>query len=289
MTRHVAIVASSGQLGSDLFEVLSHSGRYRMTRLPHARLDVTNRDEITEVLERGDFDIVVNCAAYNRVDDCEDNSSEAFRINALGAQEVARACRKKKFLCVYISSDFVFNGDKGSSYIEEDATLPVNVYGVSKLTGELLVRQTAERWLIVRTASLYGKYGSRGKSGNFVDTILDRAREGQSIEVVNDIWMSPTYTKDLARGLEALLEADAEGIYHVANSGRCSWYEVACEALRLAGLANPIKPMTANSYPGKARRPKDSSLLCKKFETVTGHRMRPWQNALQDYLVERDR
>jgi dTDP-4-dehydrorhamnose reductase len=283
----VAVIGSTGQLGSDLVQVLTESGRYGITALPHALLDITQRPSVMEGIGKGGYDAVVNCAAFTRVDDCEDFPSEALLVNAQGAFEVARACSASGAFCVHISTDYVFSGDKGSAYSEDDPVGPINVYGASKLAGEFLVRQAAKRWAILRISSVFGKTGSRGKGGNFVETILGKARSGLPVQVVNDIWMSPTFTMDAARLIEALIRAGATGLFHASNRGRCTWFEFASETVRMMGLPTRIEPVSSVSYSSRARRPKDSSLSTGYLEKALGLSMRPWQDALRGYLVEK--
>jgi len=221
------------------------------------------------------------------VDDCEERSEEAFQVNALGALNVARAGAELDALCVYISTDYVFDGEKGEPYTEDNTPSPINVYGCSKLTGEYLVRQACPKWLIVRVASLFGKAGARGKGGNFVETILAKAKAGQPLRVVNDIYMSPTYTLDTARALEVLVRQRATGLYHLANDGTCTWYEFARKALDLVDLDVNPEPTSSINYPTKARRPHDSSLQSTRLDSLLGSGLRPWQEALKAYLVEK--
>jgi dTDP-4-dehydrorhamnose reductase len=283
----VAVIGSEGQLGSDLVQVLSLSDRYEVVPFNHERLDVRQRDQVAALVTHDRFDTVVNCAAYTRVDDCEDQPAEAFLVNAQGAFEVARACAGSGALCVHISTDYVFGGDKGSPYSENDLAQPLNVYGASKLAGELLVRQAAGRWLIVRISSVFGKRGSRGKGGNFIETILSKARSNGRIQVVNDIWMSPSYTLDTARLLEELIRQEATGVFHAANSGRCTWFDFAEQAVRMAGLTAEVEPVSSSLYPTKARRPRDSSLSVNYLEKTLGRSIRRWEEGLKDYLVEK--
>ncbi len=286
-TKRIAVIGSTGQLGSDVVQVLSESGKHEVTPLSHGEIDVADRQSVLTVLCRDRFDVVVNCAAFTRVDDCEDRPADALRVNAQGAYEVARACAQSGALCVFISTDYVFDGRKGSPYREEDAPAPINVYGTSKLAGEFLVRQAARRWLILRIASAFGKSGSRGKGGNFIEAILARARSGDAIRVVNDVWMSPSYTMDVAAILERFIEFDATGLYHAANLGRCTWFEFASEAVRMVGLDAEIEPVPCDHYPSKAKRPKNSSMTSVRLEETLGFAPRPWPEALRDYLVER--
>jgi len=185
---------------------------------------------------------------------------------------------------VYISTDYVFDGSKADPYTEEDPPNPINVYGVSKLAGERLVLQTCADALVVRVASLYGGQGARGKGTNFVLSILDRARRGESLRVVNDIRMSPTYTVDAARAIVELLRRGATGIFHVVNEGSCTWYEFAQKALALAGLEVHVEPVPHTAYPMKARRPLNSALSTERLRR-TGVCLRPWQGALAEYVA----
>lgn len=280
--RRVGIIGSTGQLGTDLVQVFEETGRYEVHPLPHASVDVTDSHQIGRALEDSRLDVVINCAAFHRVDECEEKIGESFRINAQGAWEVARACQAHGALCVYISTDYVFSGDKGSPYTENDRTAPVNVYGVSKVAGELLVQEACAQSLILRISSVFGKAGARGKGGNFIEAILAKARAGGPVRVVNDQWMSPTYTRDAAQVLERLIQDMAVGVYHAANSGRCNWFEFAQEALRSVGLAVEVEPIPAASLTSRARRPADSSLTSIRLPAPPA-----WPDALRAYLREK--
>jgi dTDP-4-dehydrorhamnose reductase len=284
----VAVIGSTGQLGTDLLEVLVNAGSYEVFGLSHREIECTDPVSIDKALKAARPDVVVNCAAFVRVDESEERPDDAFRVNSLGALAVARACAEIEALCVYISTDYVFDGGKGSPYTESDASHPINVYGASKLAGEYLVQQASPRWLVARMASLFGKAGSSGKGGNFVETILTKARAGEPLRLVNDIRMSPTYSRDGAQALEILLRQRASGLFHVANAGHCSWYEFACKALEIVGIGNriEIEPISSSNYPMKARRPKDSSLESAKLSPFLKGCLRPWHEALKAYLEE---
>ncbi len=280
----VAVIGSTGQLGTDLVQVLTERGNHEVVPLAHDRVEVADLESVHTVLAEVRPDIVVNCAAFHRVDECEDRPAEAFGVNSIGALHVARACAEVNALCVYISTDYVFDGEKGRPYTESDAPSPINAYGASKLAGEHLVRQTCPRWLIIRVASLFGKAGARGKGGNFVETILAGAKEGRPLRVVNDIRMSPTYTYDAALALVRLVRQGATGLVHVTNAGACTWHEFARKALELVGSDTKVEPISSSDYPAKARRPRDSSLGSGKFPA---RGLRPWEEALMAYLVEK--
>jgi dTDP-4-dehydrorhamnose reductase len=280
----LAVLGSTGQLGSDLVRAFTEASGYRLVPITHAQVEVTDSVAVSRAIGEICPDIVVNCAAFHRVDECEDRPAEAFGVNSVGALHVARACAEVNALCVYISTDYVFDGEKGRPYTESDAPSPINAYGASKLAGEHLVRQTCPRWLIIRVASLFGKAGARGKGGNFVETILAGAKEGRPLRVVNDIRMSPTYTYDAALALVRLVRQGATGLVHVTNAGACTWHEFARKALELVGSDTKVESISSSDYPAKARRPRDSSLRSGKFPA---RGLRPWEEALMAYLVEK--
>ena len=282
----VAVVGSTGQLGSDLVRVFCAEG-HEVFPLSHADIECTDFESVQCALAAIRPGVVINCASFVRVDDCEDQPDQAFQVNAIGALNVARACAELDALCVYISTDYVFDGETRGSYTVEDVTNPINVYGTSKLAGEYMVRQSSPRWLIARVASLFGKVGARGKGGNFVETILDRARAGQPLRVVDDVCMSPTYTYDAARALERLLKQGATGVYHLTNSGVCSWHEFAAKSVELAGLDSPVEAVSSAEYLTKARRPVNSALSNRSLDPSVKEILRPWPEALQAYLVEK--
>jgi dTDP-4-dehydrorhamnose reductase len=283
----VAVIGSSGQLGTDLVKVLVKAGQYEVRSLGHREIECTDAASIEKALTMASPDVVVNCAAFVRVDDAEDRPADAFGVNSLGALAIAQACARMDALCVYISTDYVFDGSKRAPYTESDAPRPINVYGASKLAGEHLVQQACPRWLIARMASLFGKAGSSGKGGNFVETILAKAKTGEPLRLVNDIRMSPTYTYDAARALEALLRQRAAGLFHLANTGNCTWYEFARRALDIVGLDSRIEAIASASYPMKARRPEDSSLASTRLDSSLRECLRPWHKALEAYLAEK--
>ena len=283
----IAVLGSTGQLGNDLVEVLQSSNVFEVLPLNHAAMECTKHDSVRTVLKKAGPQVVINCAAFVRVDECEDRPEKALEVNALGALHVARTCAEIDALCVHISTDYVFDGSKGIAYTESDIPCPINVYGASKLAGEQLVRRSAPRWLIVRMASLFGKTGARGKGGNFIETIIAKARAGEPLRVVNDVRMSPTYTYDAAQALVQILQSNATGLLHLTNQGACTWYEFAREALELIGLGAAIEPIDSIEYPTKARRPRNSSLESERLEGLLKCRTRSWREAVKAYLVEK--
>ena len=291
----VALIGANGQLGSDIVSHFSQCDRYQLTAFTRADLDITQPEIVHRVLTSEKFDVVINSAAYVRVDDCEDLMDTAFNVNAIAALNIARAAREIDALSVYISTDYVFRGDRPAPYTESDIPDPINIYGTSKLTGEYLVRQTSQKSLILRISSVFGKAGASGKGGNFVETMIKKAKAGDRLKVVNDIFMSPTYTYDAARLLDALLQAGTTGIIHGANAGQCSWHEFATQVLSLANIEHPIEPISSSEFPTKATRPANSALISDRLDSLLDLKldlnpsftMRPWQEALIAYLIEK--
>lgn len=278
---NILLTGANGQLGSDIIKTKPDY----VEILPYGRqdLDITDRDKTHFILREKRPEVVINAAAYVRVDDAEDNVMEAFRINAAGVKNLVDACNETGSLIVHISTDYVFDGRKSFvPYNEEDIPNPLNVYGMSKFSGELFVKNYAYKAYIIRTASLYGKSGASGKGGNFVYTVMDRLAKGQTMKIVNDIYMSPTCTYDLAQEIWRLLaEKRSYGIYHAVNDGYCSWYEFARKVSLLAGLNGKIVPVSHKEYITKAKRPLWSPLI-----SIKGITMAPWEKALQVFITK---
>jgi len=278
----VAVIGANGQLGTDLVEVFGEEA----FPLTHKDLDVTDFESL-KILKELKPDVIINTAAYVRVDDAEIYPEKAFQVNAIGALNVARVASEIGAVNIYISTDYVFDGTKGESYTEEDAPNPLNVYGLSKYAGEIFTRNYSRKYYIIRVASLYGKAGASGKGGNFVEFMIQKAKNGEEIKVVDDMFMNPTYTKDVAITLKKFLELKPEfGVYHVANEGYCSWYEFTKAIFEILGWEVEVKPIKASELKRLAKRPQFSALKNKKLEEL-GLRMRHWKEALRDYLKEK--
>lgn len=281
MTR-VAVIGSGGQLGHDLLQYLPERGR-QVLPFDRSALDCTNEPEVRARLIEAAPEIVINCAAYLKVDEAESDVEAAFRVNTIGARYIAAACAELGAVCVQLSTDFVFDGEKGTAYSERDVPRPINIYGASKYAGELLVELTTPRHLIVRTAGLFGARPSRTKR-NVAEMILERAARGEPLEVVDDIRTSPTFTPDLAAAISALLDADARGIVHVANAGGCTWFEFA----KYITSGYPQARITPISSPTRlAKRPPNTALAGRRLRDEFGIEMRPWQDAASAYLMTR--
>lgn len=283
----VAVTGANGQLGTDFCRALHN---FDVIPFTHADIEIADLASVREAMLKHKPAIIINTAAYVRVDDCEDEKEEAFQVNALGARNVAVVAQELGARLVHISTDYVFGGEvepRTTPYTEFDTPIPLSIYGKSKLAGENLVRHFCLRHFIVRASGLFGVAGSSGKGGNFIETMLRLARERDELKVVNDQVFSPTYTRDLAQKIAQLMATEYYGIFHITSKGACSWYEFTTETLKLAGITTPVVPITSDQYPQKARRPRYSVLDNYHLRLLGMDDMRPWQEALKDYLVAR--
>jgi len=255
--------------------------------LTHADVDICDAPAIRTAVQTHQPDCLINTAAFHRVDDCEDQVEKSFAVNAVGVHNLVRAANQVGAVLVHFSTDYVFEGAKRKPYVETDAPNPQSVYAMSKLAGELIVRRYARKYFLIRTCGLYGHAGSSGKGGNFIETMLRLAREGKPIRVVDDQVLTPTSTKDLADKLAPLIHTDKYGLYHMTNTGECSWYEFAQEILRLSGLTPDLQPTTTEAFGAKAHRPRYSVLDNGTLRAAGFPDLRPWQEALADYLAHR--
>ena len=283
----ILVTGANGQLGTDLCKAL-HS--FDVLPLTHADVEIAAANSVKEVFNKYKPDVVINTAAYVRVDDCESERDRAYSVNALGARNVAVEAQALGAKLVHISTDYVFGGEnepRTIPYTEFDIPVPLNIYGKSKLAGENLVEHLCSRYFIVRTSGLFGTAGSSGKGGNFVETMLRLARQQEELRVVNDQLFSPTYTKDLAKKIAQLMATECYGTFHITNKGACSWYQFAIGILSLAGINTPVIPATSEEYSTPAKRPRFSVLDNYHLRLLGMDDMRPWQEALRDYMISK--
>lgn len=277
------ITGGGGQLASDLAKALP---LWDVQAPAHAQLDICDAQAVREALEAFRPQVVINTAAFHRVDDCETEVERAFAVNFRGVLNLCLACRATGAVLLHLSTDYVFDGKKRQPYLETDLPNPINVYGLSKLAGEAAIMFFLERYFIVRTSGLFGAAGASGKGGNFVNTMLRKAREGAEIAVVNDQRLSPTYTRHLAEKIAWLLASEVYGIYHMTNSDSCTWYEFAVAILDLAGLSADLRPTTTAAFGARARRPAYSVLGHGGLLALDADDMSPWRDGLRAYLEE---
>ncbi len=280
----VVLIGADGQLGSDLFRTL---GDERLSPLYYPVFDITRSDECRAVLREIRPDVVMNTAAFHRVDECEDRVEEAFRVNAFAVRDLARTCRDLKATLVHFSTDYVFDGRSSRPYVEEDPPQPLSAYGMSKLAGEYFVRAVCEKYYLVRTCGLYGLAGCLGKGRNFVETMLHLAQDGRPLRVVNDQWMTPTSSEELATRLAELIRTDRYGLYHMTNEGRCTWFEFASAIFELIDRPVEITAVDTAAFGAKARRPAFSVLENKRAKSIGLTDFSEWREALQAYLRKR--
>lgn len=284
----VLLIGANGQLGSDLLKVFQRAGD---TVLPftHAQLDVCSEARVAEVLTETKPDFVINTAAFHKVEECEKRSDLAFQVNGTGAMNLAVACKKAGAGLVHFSTDYVFGGySKNTPYEEIDLPAPLNVYGTSKVVGELLIPAYTDRYFVLRVCGLYGIAGSSGKGGNFVETMLKKALAGDAIRVVDDQVLTPTYTGDLAKAVRDLILTGSFGLYHLSSEGECSWYDFTRHIFECAGIQAQLSPVKSSTFASPVNRPSYSVLSKKKVRTL-GISMPSWKDALPRYLEERSK
>jgi dTDP-4-dehydrorhamnose reductase len=273
----ILVVGADGQLGSDVVRLLSPT--VDVTARVVDELDVTDRAALRREAEVSHPDVIVNCAAYTAVDKAESEPNTAYRVNVLGARNVAQAAERIGARVVYFSTDYVFDGAAAEPYVEDAPTGPLSVYGTTKLLGEQATREANPDHLVLRLAWLYGPTGH-----NFVRTILHLAREKDVLRIVDDQTGSPTFTEDVVHQVLALIEDGASGTYHCVNTGRATWYEFARSIVRACGLDIPVIPIRTVDYPTPARRPAFSVLADRNLDLEGLNVMRPWQEALDDCM-----
>jgi dTDP-4-dehydrorhamnose reductase len=270
----ILVVGANGMLGRDMMALIGDAGR----GVDIDEIDITSLESTERILRTLKPNTVINCAAYTDVDGCESNVETAMQVNGEGVAHLAMASREIGARLVHISTDYVFDGGKGSPYTEDDAPCPLGIYGESKFAGEMNAAINPDH-LIVRTQWLYGLHGK-----NFVETMLRLAKEKDELSVVDDQIGSPTWTVDLAHAIMALLKSGGRGVYHAANSGFCSWNGFAKAIFEEAGLPIQVKGMTTDELNRPARRPLYSTLDCSRLERDSGFHPQPWRDALKAYM-----
>ena len=276
----VLVTGARGQLGFDVVQELMRCGILAVG-VDMEEMDITDADVVDLVVKDSGADAVIHCAAYTAVDAAQENASLCQRVNRDGTKNIAMACLKYGKKMLYISTDYVFDGEGEKPWEPEDHANPVNVYGRTKYEGELAVRETLEAYFIVRVSWVFGLHGK-----NFVKTMLRLSGERECLHVVDDQFGSPTYTRDLAVLLAAMVQTDKYGIYHATNEGICSWYEFACEIFRQAERTVQVEAVPSDASPVKAKRPHNSRMEKGKLTREGFFRLPRWEDALSRYLLE---
>mgnify|MGYP002626253760 CR=1 FL=1 len=276
----VLVTGVKGQLGYDVVNELNKRG-IEAFGTDIDNMDITDAKSVDNVIRNAAPDAVIHCAAYTAVDAAEENEELCRKINVQGTQNIADVCKKLDIRMIYISTDYVFNGQGERPWEPDDESDPQSVYGQTKYEGELAVRNTLDKYFIVRIAWVFGINGK-----NFVKTMLKLAENHDRLTVVNDQFGSPTYTYDLARLLVDMVQTDKYGIYHATNEGFCSWYEFACAIFKEAGIRMEVVPVTSVEYGAKANRPYNSRMSKEKLTENGFERLPSWQDALKRYIAE---
>ena len=279
----IGIIGSTGQFGTDLMEILGTENE--ILGFDHNDLEVSDFKTLS-ILKNYSFDVIVNTAAFHKTDKCEEEPIKAFLVNTIGARNIALFSKEIGAVSVFISTDYIFNGEKNEPYNEEDPPFPINTYGISKLAAEHCTRLNP-KYYILRIASVFGKAGPSGKGNNFIETMINKAKNNELIKVVDDMWMSPTYTKDAAYVLNGILKFELPyGVYHATNKGYCSWYQFAQEIFKITKLNANLEPTKTDPNYGIATRPVFSALKSNKLP-LFNLEPQPWNQALRQYLIEK--
>ncbi len=274
----IVVLGSNGQLGREFVNYLQTTEN-KIFAFPHSMLDVEDFGEVIETFRSINPDVVINCAAYTKVDKAEEEKDAAYRVNAIGAKNVSFASFEVNAKVVYFSTDYVFNGEKNSPYIEIDRPEPISTYGQSKLWGEQYTKEFNPNHLILRVSWLYGINGN-----NFVKTVIKLAKRNKQLRIVNDQYGVPTYTLDVVKQTIKLLENDRIGVYHSSNIGETTWFEFANEVVKDLVLQSEVIPIKSEEYPTLAKRPKHSVLKNYFLGLEKLNIMRQWKVALKDFI-----
>ncbi|HWZ41880.1 MAG TPA: dTDP-4-dehydrorhamnose reductase [Candidatus Saccharimonadales bacterium] len=283
----VAVIGANGQLGQDVTAAF-RAAEHEVAALTHSEIEISSPESVQRVLGGLRPDLVVNTAAFHNVDKCESEADPAFRVNSLGARYLAQSARELQAKLVHISTDYVFDGRKRSPYLESDSPHPLNVYGNSKLAGEFFVMNGTPRHFVVRVSGIYGRHLCRAKgSPNFVETMLARGAKGEMIRMVDDQFVTPTPTAEIAQQVAALAATEEYGLYHATSEGSCSWYEFTRTIFELAGMNVDVHPIKSGDSGRAAIRPAYSVLENAALKSKSMNLFRHWRVGLENYLIER--
>ncbi|MFK5878256.1 MAG: dTDP-4-dehydrorhamnose reductase [Flavobacteriaceae bacterium] len=276
--KKVLVTGGNGQLARCINDVANSLTEYEFVFASSIDLDITSKAQVNTFFETNLVDYCINCAAYTNVDKAEENSETAFKVNAYGAENLAKACKAKGVILIHISTDFVFDGKNICSYEESDTTNPINVYGASKLKGEQLIQENLPQYFIIRTSWLYSEYGA-----NFMKTMLRLGNEKEELNVVSDQIGSPTYAKDLAKVILKIIKVDSKdyGIFHYCNRGKTSWCGFSQAIFEEANINIELNPIQTEAYPTPAKRPQFSALCTAKISELFDVEIPYWKDRLK--------
>lgn len=273
----ILVIGAKGMLGQDLCPILKKENE--VIEADINEVDITKIDQVNKLIKEVNCDLIINSAAYTDVDGCEINKDRAFEVNSLGTWNIALITAELNKSLVYISTDYIFNGQKKTSYLEFDFPDPLNIYGWSKLAGEEYVKTLVKKFYIIRTSWLFGKNGK-----NFINTIIRLSKEQNEIKIVDDQRGSPTFTIDLSYQINKLIKTNFFGTYHISNQGNCSWFEFAKKIIEISNLKTKVLPITTEEINRPAKRPTNSILRNYCLELRKMDLSRSWENAVKEYL-----
>ena len=273
------ICGAKGQIGQAINEIIDKL-EFKVLDTDIDDLDITDTDEVLRFGEMNRPDIIINCAGLTNIEECENDISKAYKVNALGARNLSIIARKLEAKLVHISTDDVFDGKSDQPYNEFDETRPQTAYGKSKLAGEQYVKEFTYKHFIIRSTWVYGL------GNNFINDLLEKVNKGETLAIASDQFGSPTSAKELARFILHLIDTNEYGTYHATNEGICSWYEFSCEIFRQAHMNVKVNPVDSSAFPVKATRPKNSRMSKEELDKHGFKRLPAWQDALQRYLKE---
>lgn len=280
----IAVIGANGQLGVDVVNAFRSNGD-DVYPLPHSDIELSDFESVSTHLQKLRPQVVINTAAMHHVESCEREPQKAFAVNGLGARNLSFVARDIEAVVMHVSTDYVFDGAKGSPYEETDAPRPLNVYGNTKLSGEYFVRATADKHFVLRTSAIYGKNPCRAKGGlNFIELMMKLAKERDELRVVDNEVVTPTATVEIARQMVVLSRSDKYGLYHATAEGSCSWYQFAREIFSLTNTKVNLQIAGPNEFPAKVARPKYSVLENRALKNHGLNVFRGWQEGLRDYI-----
>ncbi len=283
--KKIAVIGANGQLGSELVRYFTEQS-IEVADLTHEDIEISDLDKTRDVLSVINPDAVVNTAAYHNVPVCEENPDISFKVNGIGALNLAKLSNELHYKLVHYSTDYVFDGEKGKPYIETDIPNPLNIYALTKLDGETLIRNYCDNYFILRISGIYGKTPCRAKGGNFINTMQKAARERDVVKVVRDEILTPTSVTEIAKNTFSLMQTEAYNLYHMTCNGQCSWYEFAKVIFRELKLNTPLESCLVSDFPMLVKRPTYSVLENGNLKTINLDTMAHWQQALIKFLSE---
>ena len=278
----IVVIGANGQLGSELCKQLGE--QHQVLGLTHSDIEITNLDMVQKVLSNIKPNVVMNTAAYHNLPECEKHPDISFKVNAIGALNLAKVATDLGSVLAHYSTDYVFDGKKKEPYLEKDMTNPLNIYAMTKQNGEILIKNYCTRYFIIRISGLYGKTICRAKGNNFITTMQKAAKEREVVKVVNDEILTPTSVFEIAKNSGQLIKTEGFGLYHMTCEGQCSWFEFAGVIFKELKLKTPLISCTSDEFPSEIKRPAYSVLENNKLKSVNLNHMAHWKDALVKYL-----